>query len=152
MWFINQYPVTNLSNWLEANQCIDDDRWNNKNWQPCQNSPQTCGRRKYVYTVWIRRTNKFLTCLRTSFSINERWSNKYYTHKSKIIKGRLERKTWLIFYINQSNPLNLISLNTQLEPLSQTSTNLQGWQICMSSLDTSHIKFSNTPEETFQGQ
>ena len=53
------------------------------------------------------------------------------------------------FYINQSNQLKQKSMKTQPAPSLQPSTNLQGNQICMSGLDTSHRQFDNTPEYKF---
>ena len=41
--FIYQYTVTNLSNCLEENQCIYDNRINHKNWPPRHSLPQECG-------------------------------------------------------------------------------------------------------------
>ena len=44
------------------------------------------------------------------------------------------------------------NMNTQPGPLTRPSTNLRRNQTCMSSLDTDHIQFSNTPEDKFQDQ
>ena len=140
----------NLRNFLEANQCIDDDRWNIKNRHPCHELQPTCGGSKSICTVWIRPTEDFLTHLGTSFSIREHWSNKYYTHKPKINKRRLGWITWRIFYINQRNQLTWTILNTQPVPSPWSSTNLQGKQILKSNLDTSHRKFANTPACKFR--
>ena len=87
----------NLRNCLESNKFIDGNRWNPPNQQPVQNLPQTFRGSKYVCTVWIRLTENFQSHPRTSFRINEHWSNKYDTQKSKIHKIRLERRTWWIF-------------------------------------------------------
>ena len=95
---------------------------------------------------WIRPTGNFLTHPRTSFRINELWSNKYDTQKSTIKKIRLERRTLRIFYIKQNNKLKWKFLNNQLAPLPRPSTNQQGNQIYMSVLDTSHRQISNTPK------
>ena len=97
MILIYQYTVNNFRNCLESNKCIDDDRWNNKNRHPRQDLPQTYRVIKYVYLVCIRPTGNLLTHPTTSFRINERWSNKYDTHKSKINKIRLKWRTWRIF-------------------------------------------------------
>ena len=61
-----------------------------KNGHPCHNLTQTYRERKIVCPVWIQPTDNFLTHPRTSFRINERWYNKYDTHKSKINK----KKAW----------------------------------------------------------
>ena len=74
--------VSNLRNCLESNQCIDDTMQNNQNWHPRHDLPQICGGNKSVCPVWIHITDNFLTHPRTSFRINELWSNKYDTHKS----------------------------------------------------------------------
>ena len=51
------------------------------NRHPHYNLPQTCGGIKSVSLVWIRPTDNYLTCLRTSFSINELW---YYQIQFKV--------------------------------------------------------------------
>ena len=119
---------------------------------PRHDLPQNLEGRKSVCPVWIGPTDNFLTHLRKIFRVNERWSNKWDTHKSTINKRSLERITWRIFYIKQSNQLKRTSLNTQPAPSPQNSTNLRGKQIRMSGLDTSHIQFSNTLEDKFQDQ
>ena len=150
---IKLIPTTiNLSNSLESNNFIDDDRFNHKNRQPCHNLPQTCAGSKSVCQVWIRPTDNFLAQPRTSFRINELWSNKNDTPKSTINKRSLERRTWRMFLIKKSNQLKQTILNTQPAPFPWCSTNLQGNQICMSSLYTDHRKFANTPKFKFQYQ
>ena len=91
--------ITTMNFWnvLEANQCIDNDRWNHKKWHPCHDLPQTCRGRKYICPVWIRPTEDFLTHLRKNFRVNKLWYNKYDTHKSTINKRRLEQRTWRRF-------------------------------------------------------
>ena len=90
------YTTVNLNhliNCLEANKCIDDNRFNNKNQPPHHNLPQTCrGRGGSVCPVWIRPTENFQLHPRTSFRINEHWSNKYNTHKSTINKISLNKE------------------------------------------------------------
>ena len=83
MFLIYKSPVTNLINYLEYNQCINDEKWNHKNCHPLHDLTQTCSGRKSVRLLWIQPTENFLTHPRTSFRIIERWSNKYDTHKSK---------------------------------------------------------------------
>ena len=149
----NPMPITiKLKDCLEANQYIDDNRWNHKDWHPRYDLQQTCVGRKYLCPVLIRLTDNLLSHLRKSFRINERWSNKYATHKSKINKIRLEQRTWRVFWIRQSNQLKRTSLNTQPATLPQRYTNLWGNKIRMSSLDMYHIQFSNTSEDKFQDQ
>ena len=84
----NAQKHSNLRNCLESNQCTGGYMLNHKNRDPCQNLPQSCKGSKFVRPVWIRHTDHFQSHLRTSFSIIERWSKKYYTHKS-IIKTRI---------------------------------------------------------------
>ena len=96
------YKTSNLNKFrkfLAANQCIDGNSWNNKNQHPLHDLPQTCGGSKSVCTGSIRPTENFQSHLRTSFSINERWSNKYYTHKLTTNKRRIEQKTWRIYLL-----------------------------------------------------
>ena len=90
--------LNNLRNCLEANQCIDGDRCNHKNRHSCHNLSQSCVGIKSVFPVWIRPTVKFYSLLMKSSRINELWSNKYDTHKSKIKKRSLERRTWKRFF------------------------------------------------------
>ena len=142
--------LNNLSNCLEANQCIDGNRLKHKKLHPHHNIHQTCGGRKYVYLVWMRPIDNFLTHPSTSFRINKLWSNDYDTHKSKTNKIRLQRIIWRRFYIKQRNLLKPTSLKTQPSPRLQPSTNLRGKQIRMSRLDMSHINISNTPGDKFQ--
>ena len=52
-----------------------------KNWHPHHDIPQTCRESKPVCTVWIFPTDNFITHPRTSFRINEWWSNKCNTQK-----------------------------------------------------------------------
>ena len=85
--------LKNLINWIEDNKFIDYERWNHKNRHPRHNLPKTCGGSKSVCPVWIHSTENLLTHLRTSFRINERWYNKYYTHRSIINKRRLVQRT-----------------------------------------------------------
>ena len=87
-----------------------------------------------------------------SFRINERWYNKYDTHKSIINKRRIDQRTWRRFYIKQINQLMQTSLNTKMAPSPRPSTNLQGNQIHMYGLDTAHRKVSNRHEDKFQYQ
>ena len=61
--------LNKLKNFLESNQCIDDKRWNHKNYNPQHNLPQTCVRRKYIWPVWIQPTGDLLTHLRKSLRI-----------------------------------------------------------------------------------
>ena len=94
------YTTSNLKNFrncLEGNQYIDDNRWNNKNRNPWHDPSQTCGGSKTVCPVLIRPTEYFLTHPRTSFMINEWWTNKYDTNKSKINKRSLEQRTLVRF-------------------------------------------------------
>ena len=44
------------------------------------------------------------------------------------------------------------SMNNQTAPFPRPSTNLQGKQSCMPSLDTAHRQFDNTPKDKFQDQ
>ena len=60
-----------LSNCLESNQYIEDNRWNIKNGHPHHDLPETCGRIKSICKVWIRPTDNVIAHLRTSFSIND---------------------------------------------------------------------------------
>ena len=114
---IDLKPVTiNLRNFLESNQCIDDDRWNHKNWNPCHNLLQTCRGSKSIYPVWIYPTDNLIIHLRTRLSINKLWSNKYDTHKSTIKKISIERRTWTIFYIKQRNPLKQTLMTPNQNP------------------------------------
>ena len=62
----------------------------------CHNLPQAFRRRKYECLVLICPTDILQSHPRISFSINELWSNKYDTHRSKINKRRLELITWRI--------------------------------------------------------
>ena len=123
-----------------------------QNRHPQRNLPQTYGGSKSVCLFWIRPTEHFLTHLRKSFSINVRRYNKYDTHKSKMNKIRLERRTWRIFYIRQRNQLNQIIFNTQPKPSPQSSTNLWEKKILLSGLYTSNRNVSNTPEDKFQNK
>ena len=94
--------LDHLRNCLEANQCIDGNRWNHKNLHPLHNLPQTCGGSKYVYMVFIHPTDNFPSHTMKIFRINERWSDKYDAHKSKINKRYPEQRTWRVFYINKT--------------------------------------------------
>ena len=88
------YTTANLKkfrNFLEANQFIYGDMRYHKNRQPCHNLIRACGGGKSVCLVWIRPTENLQSHPRTSFRINERWYNKYYTHKSTINQIRLEK-------------------------------------------------------------
>ena len=56
--FINRSPTiyqkfSNLSNCLEANQCINDDRWDQKNCHPHHYFPQTC-REKQIHMSGLK--------------------------------------------------------------------------------------------------
>ena len=147
------YTTSNLNKLrkrIEANQCFDGNRKNYKTRNPWHKLPKTCGGSKSVCLVWIRTTENLKSHPRTSFWMNERWSNKYDTHKSTINKRRLERRTWRRFYIEQRNQLKQISLNTQPEPSPQPSTNLREKQIHLSGLDTSHRQFSIKTKDKFQ--
>ena len=144
--------LNNLRNYLEANPCIEDNRWNHKNRHSNHDLPQTCGGRIYICQVWIRPTENSLKHPRTSFSINEHWYNKYDTYKSTINKIRLERITWRIFYTKQSNQIKQKILNNHPAPSSWTSTALWWKQIRMFGLDMAHKQFSNTPKDKFQYQ
>ena len=111
--------------------------------------PQICKGSKYVCPVWIRPTDNLITRPRTSLSINKWWSIKYDTHTSTINKRTLERRSWRSLYIQQSNQLNLTSMNTQPPPSPRPSKNLRENQSHMSTLDTSNRQFSITPKEKF---
>ena len=139
----------NLSNYLEANKCIDDNRWNKKNRHPCHELPKTCGGRKSVYLVWIRPTDNLVTHPRRIFRINECQSNRYDTYKPGINKISLGWRTWWIFYTKKINKSKWTSMNTQLAPSPQPSTNLRGKKIRPSGLDMYHIQFSNTTKDKF---
>ena len=82
--------MNNLRKWLESNQCIDGNRCNHKNWHPWHDLPKLCRGENFVCPVWIWTTEYLLSHPRTSFSINERWYNRYNTHRSTINKRRLE--------------------------------------------------------------
>ena len=112
--------------WLEDSQYIYENKWNNKNRHPCHDIPQTCGGSKSVCMVWIHPNANFLTHTTTTLSINEPWSNRYDTQKSKINKRRPEKGTWSMFKTQQSNQLKQKSLNTQTPPYPRTSTNMRG--------------------------
>ena len=113
------YTTTNLKNLskcLEFNQCIDCDRCNHKNSNPCHDLPQSCRG-----MVWIWPTANFKSHPRTSFRINEGWYNKYDAHKSTINKLRFEQRNLRRFYIKKTktpnnniwwinNPRNIINL------------------------------------------
>ena len=91
------YTTSNLNNLrkcLKDNWYIGDNMCNHKNRHPCHNLPQACRGRKSAWPVWIRTTDNLLSHLSTSFRINVRWSNTYYTHKSTINKIWLEQITW----------------------------------------------------------
>ena len=85
--------LKNLRNCVESNTFIYCDRCNHKHRHLLLNLPQACRGRKYVCPVWIRPTENLQSHPRTSFRINERWSSKYDTHKSKMNKIRLEQRT-----------------------------------------------------------
>ena len=138
--------------YLEVNKCIYGNRWNKKNRKPRHNLPETCGGRKSVCLVWIRLTDIFLTHTRTTFWINEFWSNKYDTYKSTVNKVWLEKRTWRRFWTKQRNQLNRTSIKTQPAPWPQPYTILQRKQIWMYSLDTDHRKVSTTSEYKYQDQ
>ena len=110
---------------------------------PCHDLTKTWRRGKSLCLVWIRPTDNYITHPRKRFTKNEHWPNKWNTQKSTI-KKRLERRTWRILYIRQTNQLKWTKMNIQPEYSPRSSTNLQGKKICMSGLDTSHGKFSNT--------
>ena len=84
--------------WFTLSQSIN---WwwqvQSQNRHPFHDLPQPCGGIKAVYPVWIWPTANFLTQPRTSFRINEHWSNKYVTENSTINKISLEQRTWRIF-------------------------------------------------------
>ena len=101
--FINEstkihQTMSNLRNCLKYNQFIDCAVWNHKKWHPRYDLPQTCGGSKSVCPISIRPTEKLQSQTRKIFRINEHWSNKYNTHYSTINKGRLEQRSWKIFY------------------------------------------------------
>ena len=98
--------LNNLRKYLEANQCVDGNMCNNKNQHPFHNLPQTCGGRKLVCPVCIWPTENLKSHPRKSFRNNERWFNKYDTHKSTINKIRLGQRTWRIFYIKHTKNTN----------------------------------------------
>ena len=106
--FINKFPTIQqkLSKWkncLESNQCIDYNKWNHKNRHLFRNLLQTCAGSKSICPVWIRPTENLLPHPRTSFSINELWSNKYDTHKSTIKKNKDGTKTSKKIYEPKKN-------------------------------------------------
>ena len=94
--------LKNLRNRVEANQCIDVNMCNYKNLHTHHDLPQAYKGSKSICLVWIRPTGNLQSHLRTSFSINEHWSNTYDTNKSTINKRRLEQRTWRIYYINHN--------------------------------------------------
>ena len=93
----NPPKMSNLTNWIEPNQCIDCDICNHKNWHHQHELTQTCGGSKYECPVWMRPAENFQTRLRTSLRINERWTNKYDSQNSINIKRRLEQISWRRF-------------------------------------------------------
>ena len=121
-----------------------------KNGTLATNFYKTAGEANPYISVWP--TGNFLTHPRTSFSINEWWSNKYDKHNSTTNNRRLEIVTRGIHYINQSNKLKQKSMKTQPAPSPRPSTNLRGKQIRISGLCTTHRQFEITPEDKFQDQ
>ena len=69
--FIHQSPVINLINCLEANQYIDDERFNHNNRKPFHGLSKTHRERKYICMVWIHPNENVLTLLSKHFRINE---------------------------------------------------------------------------------
>ena len=113
--------------------------------------PQTFGGIKYVCQFWIRPTDNFLTHQRTSFRTNERWYNKYNTHKSTINKKGFNKE--LEGYFSSSKAINWCEKSEHSpSPSPLPYTNLMGKQICISCLNTDHRKFSNTYKDKFQDQ
>ena len=100
--------------------------------------------RKIGWDNWL--TMFWFTQMRWRVEKGTSWAGFRHTHKWKINKKRIERRTLRIFYIKQKN------LNTQPAPSPWPSTNLRGKQICMSGLDTSRRKFAITPGNKFQDQ
>ena len=133
-----------LSNCLEYDRFIDDDRLSHKNRHPRHDLPKTCRVSKSICPVWIRPNENFLTHPRKSFRVNKFWSNKLNKHNSATKRRRLERITWRRFIIKQSNKSKQTSMNTQPAPSPRPYTNLWWNKIFMSGLDTSHRQFSNT--------
>ena len=87
LWLTLTYTTSNLNklrNWLESNQYIYGERLNHSNRHPRNKLPQTCRWSKSVCPGLIRPTENLKSHLGTIFSINERWSNKYDTHKLTI--------------------------------------------------------------------
>ena len=60
---------------------------NDKNWFCLQSLVLVLRISKYICLVWIRSTENLPTHPRTSFSINDCWSNKYDAHKSIFFKA-----------------------------------------------------------------
>ena len=89
--------LNNLKKFFEENQFIDGNKWNHKKWHPRHDLLQICGGRKSVCPFWKYTTVNFQSHPRTSFSINERWSNKYDANNSATNRIRLELITWKIF-------------------------------------------------------
>ena len=120
-----------------------------KNRHPHHDLTQTCMGSKYICPVLIYPTENFLTHPKKSFRINERWTSKWKTQMSTMNRRRLKQRTWMIFYIKQSDKFMQTSLNTQPSPSPQTSTNLWMKQIRMSSLYTANKKFTIHPRTSF---
>ena len=128
--------------WLEANHFIDDDRWNLKNQHPHPDLPQTCRSSKLVCTVCIHPTDNLLMHPRESFIINERWYNKWNTHKSTINKRRLEQKN-LKYILNQAK--QSIDVNKSEHPTSTLATTFHkpSWEVNM------YVQFGYGPQKLF---
>ena len=89
LWQTLTYTTENLKNlniFLGSNQCIDWFGWNHITVILATTFHKSVGGSKSVCLVCIRPTDNFQSHPRTSFSINEVWSNKYDTHKSRINK------------------------------------------------------------------
>ena len=76
MRFVYQYPDTNLRICLESNQCLDDDRQNHKNRQPCHHYiwELPVNYRYFmvvmVFYLFCRRTKRILVTAITGFKIH----------------------------------------------------------------------------------
>ena len=103
--------LKNLRNFLESNKCIHDNMCHHKNCNPRHDLPQTFGGRKSVCLVWLQPTENLQSHPRTSFRINERYSDKHDTQKSTINKIRLEKSLEGYF--------RLITLKLQIKTLDE---------------------------------
>ena len=103
--------------------------------------------------VWFEESPQIIsnqTWGKVSVSMNADPINEKY--RSKINKTSIVLWAQKMFYINKSNQFIRTIMNTQPEPLPQTSSSLRGNQISIYSLHISHRHFSTTPEEKYQDQ